>query len=59
MNSMIGYFNLPLRSDDGGCILGVSAGGASRLGVLAEVDEICLYVLGCKVECAENLGWVI
>jgi hypothetical protein len=34
------YFTLPRRSGTEGCILGMSAGDASRLGILPEIDEV-------------------
>ena len=44
---LIVYFNLPLRSNNEECILKISAGKASRLGILARINDICRYDLEC------------
>ena len=44
---LVECFDLPGRSNDGGCVLSVSAGCASLLGVLADVDGICRWGLAC------------
>lgn len=44
---LVGYFDLPGRSSNGGWTLGMSGGGASLLGVLGGIEAICRWDLEC------------